>query len=85
MRRPTGCERETALHSYELARLIDAERQCEIERRLQIRAWRSPRPPSHSLRQSIGRGLIQIGSAIEGDGNMPAGRPRSSRRQEIQL
>jgi hypothetical protein len=85
MRRQTGCERETPLHSYELARLIDAERQCEIERRLQIRAWRSPRPPSPSIRQSLGRGLIHIGSVIEGDGGMRAGRRGPSRQQEIRL
>jgi len=78
-------ERDTSLHSYELSQVIHRERQREIEHQVQSRLWRSSRPPSHSLRRSIGRELIRIGSALEGDGARPVGRLGPSSRREIQL
>jgi hypothetical protein len=72
------------MHSRELSRLINDERQREIERRLRLRSGRPPRPPRRSVRQAIGRVLIRIGSELAADGPMPVGRLQSPGQPETQ-
>jgi hypothetical protein len=62
------------LHYHELARVIHEERQREIERRLRYRIGRPPRPPRRSVRQTVGRLLIRIGSAIAAEAEHEAAR-----------
>ena len=62
------------MHSYELARVIDYERQQDNERRIRMLVGRSDRPPKRSIRQAIGRVLIRIGSQLDSDGPVQIGR-----------
>jgi hypothetical protein len=71
------------MHYYELARVIQREKEQEIERRL--RMGRPSRPPRRSLRQVVGRLLIRFGSMLAGDGQHEVGRLRSPGKPETQL
>ena len=71
------------MHCYELARVLQREKELEIERRL--RMGRPPRPPRRSVRRAIGRLLIRTGSLIAGDGQHEVGRLPSPGQPEIQL
>ena len=65
-------ERDTSMHSHQLAMEIHKERQREIERRIRLGSV-DPRPIRNgsSLRRRIGRALIQFGSALAADGPLP--------------
>jgi hypothetical protein len=70
------------LHNYDLARVVNDERQREVERRMRIRIDRPPHPPRHSMRQAVGRVLIRLGSLLVADGQIEAGRLRTPGRSE---
>jgi hypothetical protein len=56
------------LFAHQIAREIHIERQQEIELRLRFRS-NDPTPVARrSVRQHVGRGLIQIGSMLASDG-----------------
>ena len=61
-------ERDTSLHSNNLALEIHNERQRQIERRLRLRSEDPSRIRRNSFRRRLGRGLIQIGSMLASDG-----------------
>jgi hypothetical protein len=61
-------ERETKLFSHQMASDVHQERQRDIERHLYLRIQASESPPRQSVRKRVGRGLIQLGSAIAADG-----------------
>jgi hypothetical protein len=62
-------ERDTSMHSHQLAMEIHKERQREIERRLRLgSAARKQIRHRSSLRRRVGRVLIQLGSALAADG-----------------
>jgi hypothetical protein len=65
-------ERDTQLHSHNLAQEIHKERQREIERRLQFRFEHRSRIRRPSLRSRLGHGLIQMGSMLAADPAAPA-------------
>ena len=60
--------KEHTVFSHHIARDILRERQREIERRLRHRFDREPQRHRRSVRQRVGRGLIQIGLALAADG-----------------
>ncbi len=64
--------KETSMFNYQLAHLIQKDREREIELHLLRSAARHsarvPRRPSRSLRQRIGRGVMKLGAAIAADG-----------------
>ena len=61
-------ERDTSLHSHQLAWEIHQERQREIERRIRFRSQDQSRIRRRSLRNRLGHGLIRIGSMLASDG-----------------
>ena len=60
--------KEHTVFSHQVARDIHLERQREIERRLRHRVDREPQRHRRSVRQRVGRGLIQLGLALAADG-----------------
>jgi hypothetical protein len=66
--RTTNIERETPLFSYQLVLAVHKERQRELECRIRLRSLGRDRIRRISFRQRLGRGLIQFGSMLAGDG-----------------